>query len=259
MCERAARKRPSAGRRSVCGAVRRDPGPRRRNGDSSTNLERHLLDHPRVERKVIGRDELDLDDMDARSHVVQLVGEPQVHRDDRASSEMCRCPWSGTTLVVVAATISASWSITFTGTSALWNTCPSCGERSSFPVLLGLDRTAAEDAASDPLARTTRQRRARRQRPAARPGDTTWTSDMRSRPRLRKPHERRAGLVSEPSLGLVVIDPVEGVIRGDGLRLPLGHVGLEQVPPADEADNDVEQERLDATETPRGTRGPSDA
>jgi hypothetical protein len=53
---------------------------------------------------------------------------------------------------------------------------------------------------------------------------------------------------------VVVFDAVQRVILGDGVGLPLGDVGPQQVAPADEADEDVEQNRLDAADDdPPGT------
>ena len=114
-------------------------------------------------------------------------------------------------------------------------------------MLLGLDRTAAEDATSDPLLE---QPTATSTKTAASSAARRHNLDVRYEVTAEAKETTRAtrGLVSEPSLGVVVIDPVECVIRGDRLRLSLGHVGLEQVPPADEADDDVEQECLDATD-----------
>ena len=47
---------------------------------------------------------------------------------------------------------------------------------------------------------------------------------------------------------VMVFDAVQGVILSDGVRLALGDVGLQQVSPPDEADEDVEEDRLDAAD-----------
>jgi hypothetical protein len=47
---------------------------------------------------------------------------------------------------------------------------------------------------------------------------------------------------------VVVFDTVQCVILRDGVGLPLGDVGLQEVAPANEADEDVEQDRLDAAD-----------
>ena len=132
----------------------------------------------------------------------------------------------------------------------------------SCPVLLGLARTAAEDVASDPLLE---QPTAASAKTAASRVARTHNLDISEAVTARPKETTRAtsGLDSEPSLGVgrgtfdrdrlvavvvVILDPVEGVILRDRLRLPLGHVGLQQVAPPDEADDDVEQERLDAAD-----------
>ena len=47
---------------------------------------------------------------------------------------------------------------------------------------------------------------------------------------------------------VVFFDPVQCVILCHGVRLPLGDVGLQEVAPADKANEDVEQERFNAAD-----------
>src|SRR6185369_12520442 len=95
------------------------------------------------------------------------------------------------------------------------------------------------------------QRRARADRSAAVPSDTevrTDASDSASNLGL----GRNALVDVEHPIAvtfvMVILDPVEGVILCHRLRLTVRDVRLEQVPPSHQADDDVEQERLDAAD-----------